>query len=842
MGWLWKLLLLIALALAINSSMASASLHREETVEKLLKKMTLEEKVSLCHGASRFTTASVERLGIRSLEVVNGPHGVGIRYRDRKHLPNRDEAHTYFPTGISVGATWNRELIRDYGKALGTETGASGRDVILGGAININRNPLCGRFFEYMSEDPYHISELIVPYIKGVQSTGVATCVKHFVANSQERQRFSIDENVDLRTLHEIYFPGFKASVQEGNVLTVMSAYNKLNGTYCSENGFIQTDILKERWGFDGLVMSDWGAVHSVNAAEGGLDLEMPGNDNNYLGEPLLEGCRNGEIPESRVDDMVRRMLRLHYEIGALKESPKRQRPKLDKKANEKIALETAREAIVLLKNSPAALPLDKKGLDSIFITGINADQTHSEGGGSSAIHCDYEITPLEGMRMACEESNTELLYKPYSGKQELKPIPAKNLLTSKSSNQNGLIGHYYDNKNFDGSHAEVQIDSQVNFNWTGKSPAKKLPKTNFSVRWTGAVRVDETGDYIFGLNSDDGSRLFIDGELVVDNWGNHGAQLETDKYRLEKDKTCEIKIEYYNGLKDSVVELLWRKEMNHNKIFKEDARMASRCGAAVVFAGLSHEYDREGKDKPDMKLPGRQAEQIKAITEANSNTIVVMVGGSPVEMGGFLEDVPSVIQAWYAGQRGGEAIADIIFGKVNPSGKLPVTLPKRLEDTPAFAIGEYPGENGEVEHKEGIFVGYRYYDTMDVEPEFAFGHGLSYTNFEYSDLKITSEEPFTANVSLTVKNTGKRMGKETVQIYIHDKKSSLKRPVKELKGFEKISLNKGQAKTVQFTLSKEDFSFFNPELDCWIAEPGEFVIMAGSSSKDIRLEGSLEF
>ncbi|ARN55819.1 Xylan 1,4-beta-xylosidase precursor [Sedimentisphaera salicampi] len=825
-------IILAALLISIISGKSEASIHREETVEKILNEMTLEEKVSLCHGATHFTTASIERLGIRPLEFADGPHGVR----------NRDENHTYFPTGISVGATWNPELVRDYGRALGTETVASGRDVILGPAICINRNPLCGRFFEYMSEDPHLVSELAAEYIRGVQSTGVAACAKHYVANSQEEQRRTISENVDLRTLHEIYFPGFKASVQEGNVLTVMSAYNKLNGTYCSENGFIQTDILKERWGFDGLVMSDWGAVHSVNAAEGGLDLEMPGNDNNYLGEPLLEGCRNGEIPESRVDDMVRRMLRLHYEIGALKESPKRQRPKLDKEANKQIALETAREAIVLLKNSPAALPLERKELDSIFITGINADRKHGGAGGSSTVHCDYEITPLEGMRTACEGSNTKLHYKPYTGPHQLKPIPAKNLLTSKSANQNGLIGHYYDNKNFDGSPAEVQTDSQVNFNWTGKSPAKRILKTNFSVRWTGALKAEETGNYILGLNSDDGSRLYIDGELVIDNWGNHAAKLETCKYRLEKKQTYEIKIEYYNGIRDSVVELLWGKEPNYDKIFREEAQMASRCGAAVIFAGLSHKYDSEGGDKPDMKLPGIQVEQIKAIAAENPNTIVVLVGGSPVEMGGFLGDVPSVIQAWYAGQRGGEAIADIIFDKVNPSGKLPVTLPKRLEDTPAFAIGEYPGENGEVDHKEGIFVGYRYYDTMDVEPEFAFGHGLSYTNFEYSDLKITSEEPFSANVSLTVKNTGKRMGKETVQLYIHDKKSSLKRPVKELKGFEKISLNKGQAKTVQFTLSKEDFSFFNPELDCWIAEPGEFVIMAGSSSKDIRLEGSLEF
>ncbi|WP_161488085.1 glycoside hydrolase family 3 C-terminal domain-containing protein [Sedimentisphaera cyanobacteriorum] len=812
--------------------MASASIHREETVGKILNQMTLEEKVSLCHGASHFTTSPIERLGVRPLEFADGPHGVR----------NRNENHIYFPTGISVGATWNRELIQKYGRALGTETGASGRDVILGPAICINRNPLCGRFFEYMSEDPYLVSELAPEYIKGVQSTGVAACAKHYVANSQEEQRHTISENVDLRTLHEIYFPGFKASVQEGNALTVMSAYNKLNGTYCSENGFIQTDILKERWGFDGLVMSDWGAVHSVRAAEGGLDLEMPGKDSNYLGKPLLEGCRNGEIPESRVNDMARRMLRLHYEIGALEEAPRRERPELDKKANEQIALETAREAIVLLKNSPAALPLEEKRLDSIFITGINADRKHAGGGGSSTVHCDYEITPLEGMQMACESGRTEIHYKPFSGQQTLKPIPTKNLFTAKSSNQHGLIGHYYDNKNLENNPAEVRIDNQINFRWTGKTPAKRIPKTNFSVRWTGALKAEQAGDYEFGLNSDDGSRLYIDGELVIDNWGDHATKLETGKYKLEKNKFYEIKVEYYNGIKDSVVKLLWGKEANYKKIFNEDAQMASRCGAAVIFAGLSHKYDSEGRDKPDMKLPGIQTEQIKAIAEKNPNTIVVLIGGSPVEMGEFLGDVPSVVQAWYAGQRGGEAIADIIFGKVNPSGKLPVTLPKRLEDTPAFAIGEYPGSDGEVEHKEGIFVGYRYYDTMGVEPEFAFGHGLSYTSFKYSDLKISSEKPFTANVSLKIKNTGWRKGKETVQIYIHDKKSSLKRPAKELKGFEKISLNKGQAKTFHFKLSREDFSFFNPQLDCWIAEPGEFNIMAGSSSRDIRLSEDIKF
>ncbi|MBN2164185.1 MAG: glycoside hydrolase family 3 C-terminal domain-containing protein [Pontiellaceae bacterium] len=812
--------------IAVLSGTMLAAGDIEKQIDEILSGMTLEEKVSLCHGATDFTTASVDRLGVPSLRFSDGPHGVRQDGSD----------HTYFPTGISLGSTWNPALVQRMGQALGSETKHAGIDVILGPAICINRNPLCGRFFEYMSEDPYLTGRLAVGYIHGVQSEGVAACAKHYVANSQEIERSSISEVVDERTLHEIYFPAFKASVEEGNVMTVMCAYNKVNDIYCAANHYLLTDMMKDRWGFDGVIMSDWGAVHStVPTALAGLDLEMPGNDSNFLGKPLLEAVQRGDVPERVIDDKVRRMLRL-----ALRLSEKPQTA-FDKEANEDAALAVARESIVLLKNEGGLLPLSKTKHKRIFVTGVNAEAKHGGAGGSSAVYGRYEITPLQGLKDACGD-DVEVVFKKTAVKEYFEIIPKENLWTGDDCKTHGLKASFYANPELSGEPVVTRTDEQVNFSWGGRSPMNGFQSDHFSVKWEGYLQADETGEYVLAVSSDDGTRLFLDDVEVVDNWYDHGEKIGKTRVMLEKGALHKVRVEFFEGAGDAVCRFLWAPAVDGQRLLEENARIASECDAVVVFAGIDHDYDSEGNDKPDMKLTDNQDWEISALAAANPNTVVVLVNGSPLEIGSFVNEVPAILEAWYAGVRSGRAIADILFGEVNPSGKLPVTLPKKLEDTPAIAIGEYPGQNGRVEHKEGIFVGYRYYDSKKIEPEFPFGHGLSYTDFTYEKIRVTSTSPFTASVKVTVRNAGSRPGSEVVQLYVHDEASSLERPEKELKGFRKVYLLPGETTEVSFDLDPSSFSFYNPATHQWVAEEGEFSLLVGSSSKDIRQTSTLKF
>lgn len=823
---------ILAITFITAISFAASDVQLERFIENLISEMRLEEKVSLCHGGSHFTTASVDRLNIPQIEMTDGPHGVR----------NINENHTYFPTGISMASTWNKSLIEQAGKAIGSATKSSGRDVILGPAICIQRNPLCGRFFEYMSEDPFLAGKLAVPYIKGVQSVGVAACAKHFVVNSQEYERFTISESLDERTLHEIYLPAFKNAVVDGGVWTVMSAYNKVNGIYCAENKYLLTDILKGQWGFDGAVISDWGGVHStIPTATNGLDIEMPGKDDNYLAKPLLDACKLGIVSEEQIDLMVKRILRLKYRVGAIGDKQMPNQLPYNLEQSQKLAYEIATESITLLKNSHNLLPLKKGNVKSIFVTGYNAERLHADGGGSSKIHCDYEVSPLEGLKKACGE-NFKINYYKSALTVDFETISAEYLRNDLNPKMNGLKGEYFDTIDFAGKPVITRVDSVVDFKWSNDAPAENLPADKFSVRWSGKLIAPSSDVYVLALASDDGSRLYVDGKLVIDNWGNHSNTLVSNQLPLEKGKEYDIKIEYYDNSMTATVQLLWAIQPDADKSIKMAARMAADSDVAIVFAGLDHSFDTEGRDKKDMDLPFRQVEQIKAISANNKNTIVVLINGSPLDITGFIDQVPVVIEAWYAGQHSGDAIADIMLGDVNPSGKLPVTLPKKLADTPAFAIGDYPGYKESVFHREGIFVGYRYFDTMNVQPEFAFGHGLSYTSFEYSNPQIKSGKNFNAFISIQITNTGKVAGKETVQLYVGDLESSLKRPLKELKGFEKISLQPGETKTIEFVLDKSDFSFYDPDQSKWIAEHGEFEIFIGSSSKDIRVRKIIEF
>lgn len=677
-----------------------ASQPVEARVEDLLSRLTLDEKISLIHANSKFTVAGVERLGIPERYLSDGPHGVRQEIGPHSWAPagRTDDYASYLPNGTALASTWNPEMALEFGRVLGNEANARGKAVILGPAVNIQRTPLCGRNFEYFGEDPYLAAQIAVPYIRGVQEQDVAACIKHFAVNNQEVQRGSISVEVDERALREIYLPAFEAAVKEGGVLTVMGAYNKLRGQHCCHNDYLLNRILKGEWGFQGLVMSDWGGTHDTReAALNGLDLEMgtfKRYNEYYLADPFKALLESGEIPMSVLDDKVRRNLRVMF-LTKLFDSD-RKKGTLNDPKHAQSALKIAREAIVLLKND-GILPLKVENLKTIAVIGENAVRKQAPGGGSSEIKALYEITPLEGL---------------------LKAV----------------------------------------------------------------------------------------------------------------------------GAKVNIVFSLGYAEKGGDDLIAKAVNAAKNADVVLVFTGLSHynHGDAEGTDRFDITLPFGQDELVWAVVAANPRTVVVNISGSPVAMP-WAEQVPAIVQAWYSGMEAGTAIADVLFGVVNPSGKLCFTFPHKLSDSPAHALNAYPGEKGVVTYKEGIFVGYRWYEKENIPVLFPFGHGLSYTRFDYSDLKIAPQKDGTAIVSVKVSNSGPVAGKEVVQLYVGARKSSVPRPPKELKAFAKVALNPGESQVVTLNLGKRAFAFYQPEKGQWIAEKGSYDIYIGSSSQDIRLKGELK-
>ena len=652
-------------------------------VANLIKKMTLEEKAALCTGAGPWTTTPVERLGVPEMTVTDGPHGVR-RVEDLHTFISKSVPATCFPTAASMASTWDVDLIHKLGEAIAEECIALKVDVILGPGANMKRIPLCGRNFEYYSEDPYLSGEMAVSFIKGVQSKGVGTSLKHFAANNQEYQRSTISSEIDERTLREIYLPAFEAAVKKAKPWTVMCSYNKLNGTYAAENHMLLTEILREEWGFDGFVVSDWGAVHDrVDALEAGLDLEMPGPRERRV-MAVIDAVRSGKLEESVLDEAVRRILEIVFKAAETKKGGS-----FDVDKHHTLARRVAGEGMVLLKND-GILPL--KIHEQIAVIGRTAKEAYYQGGGSSHINPTQLDNPYEELQKMA--GDTELSY----------------------------AEGYPDDESFD----QALIDEACN-----------------------------------------------------------------------------------------------------------NARSAD---VALLYLSLPATKESEGYDRPDLDLTSHQVALIKAVTALQPNTIVILNNGAPLVMSEWIDGTAAVLEAWMMGQAGGGAIADVLYGKVNPSGKLAETFPLKLIDTPAYI--NYPGENGAVRYGEGIFMGYRYYDTKEVPTLFPFGFGMSYTTFNYQNPKVSSQtfrDVDGLTVSVDVTNTGKMSGKEVVQVYVQDHKSSLIRPSKELKGFAKVELQPGETKTVTVSLDFRAFAYFHPAYRQWITEDGEFDIAFGASSTDIR-------
>ena len=700
----------------------------EKRVEDALSRMTLEEKVAILHAQSKFSSAGVPRLGIPEVWCTDGPHGIRpeVLWDEWDQAGWTNDSCTAFPALTCLAATWNPEMSALYGKSIGEEARYREKDILLGPGVNIYRTPLNGRNFEYMGEDPYLSSRMVVPYIEEVQKNGVAACVKHFALNNQEAHRHGIDVEVDDRALNEIYLPAFKAAVQEGGAWAVMGAYNKYKGEHCCHNRYLLNDILKRDWAFDGVVVSDWGGTHDTKqAAENGLDMEFGSwtdglswgasnaYDNYYLAAPYLDMLRKGEASTATLDDKARRVLRLIFRTAMNTRKPF---GSLNSPEHLAAARRIAGEGRVLLKNEGGVLPIDLGRAKTIAVVGENAIKMMTVGGGSSSLKVRHEYTPLEGIRAAAA-GKAEVIY------------------------ERGYVG-------------------------------------------------DVTGDYNGVKTGQDLSESRSEAQLIA------------------------------------------------------DAAAAARKADAVIFVGglnKSNHQDCEGDDRLQYGLPYAQDKVIGALAEANPNLAVVIVSGNAVAMP-WIDRVPAVLEAWFSGSEAGNALADVVFGAVNPSGKLPFTFPVRLEDNGAHALGEYPGSD-KVKYNESIFVGYRWHDKEQLKPLFAFGHGLSYTAFAVGNVKAdrtTLAPNGSIRISADVTNTGDRAGAEVVQLYIGDEQSSLPRPVKELKGFQKVSLNPGQTRTVTFEITSGMLQYYDDAKGAWVAEPGAFTAYVGAASDDIR--GTVEF
>jgi len=817
----------------------------EKAIEDLLKQMTLSEKISLLSGRNRWYTVPIERLGIPSLVMTDGPHGV----RTGGHGSNRIvSSATAYPTGVSMASTWNRDLIERVGAALAEETRHLGCHILLGPCVNIVRSPLGGRNFETFSEDPYLAGQIGVAYVRGLQSQKIGASVKHYAANNQEFERMRGNSVVDERTLREIYLPAFEMIVKETKPWTVMCSYNRINGTYASEHEILLRKILKDEWGFEGVVVSDWGAVHDIHdPIKAGLDLEMPGPAR-YFGQGLQAAVNNWQVDERDVDDAARRMLRILFRSGLVtdEELPNGSG---DTPEHRTMARELAAESMVLLKNEGDRLPFNANEIKKLAVIGLNADQMVS-GGGSSRVDPHRWVTPLEGLREKLGDQ-VEITYTPGYDNRVFPVAVEEARFTHPDGETQGLKTEFFNNLDLSGEPVLERVDSIIEEWWGGAGPATgKVDPSQFSVRWTGTYTSPESGETLFVINNTGTARVWLDGKLILDNeigiMTNSTYDFETmgdqAQISLEKGQSYDFKAEFVSGHDNpyALVRFSYTPPLGvEGDLLDTAVNLAKNSDAVVIVAGLSDLYESEGMDRPDMDLPGGQEALIRAVADVNDNTAVVVNVGAPVAMH-WAEDVDSILLAYYPGQEGGHALADILFGDVNPSGKLTVSFPKRLADNPAFI--HYPGWK-DVHYGERLFVGYRYYDTKDIEPLFPFGHGLSYSDFLYSELALPSEvvsgEDF--EVSVILENTGDMPGQEVVQLYIRDVQSTLNRPDKELKGFEKVTLAPGETRVVTFKLTPRSLSYYDPYEKAWKAEAGTFEVLVGASSRDIRLRGAFE-
>ncbi len=806
----------------------------ESDVEKLLSQLTLEEKVSLVHANSKFSIASVERLGIHEMWMSDGPHGVRqeISRDSWKSAGWSDDQSTYLPPLTAVAASWNPKMASLHGHVLGSEARHRRKDVILGPGVNLARLPLYGRNFEYLGEDPYLAAKLVVPEIKAIQANDVAATVKHYALNTQELNRHGVDAKPDERTLREVYLPAFEAGVKEAGVHAVMGAYNNFRGTNANQSKHLIKDILKGEWGFDGFLVTDWDVnINTYDAAMNGLDIEMgtrvESYDDYHLAAPLLEMIESGKVPVAVLDDKVRRILRVQLSIGMMdidRKSGQRNIPE------HRLAARTiAEQGIVLLKND-GVLPLNKKQIKNILVLGPNADKAHGTGGGSSQVKSLYEITPLQGLKEELGDSVNITHMRARSSKSIL-PIAGDYVVTRHAGTGTPAwrLIHY----------KTAQRKKTIHWAWLPDSAySSPVSVGNEYVTMKARLKPLQSGEHKLKLSLKGQFELKVNNKVVLTHQSNNNKIIEYP-ISLKADQEYNFTINYTGN--QSYL-LGWDAPGSLFSSEDEYVAAAKSADAVIYFGGLSHADDRESKDRTNIILPNAQDEVIKDLLGANSNTIVFITAGSAVEMP-WVEQAKAIVWGWYGGMEAGRSYADVLVGNVNPSGKMPMTLPRKLADTAAIALDDYNAQ--EALYKEGVFIGYRWFEQQNIKPLFPFGHGLSYSQFEYtniapSELNISDQNNIV--ISATITNTGSRKGAEVVQLYLHDESASVERPLKELKGFNRVELAPGESNIVTFTLTPRDLSFWDINTNNWLAETGQFNVMLGSSHTDIRLQTSFNY
>lgn len=810
---------IVILVLLLLSEISHAE-SVDDQVEQILGHMTLEENVDYIGGVHTMSIRAIPRLGLPEIRMSDGPLGV-----------RQDTPSTRYPAGIALAASWDRALAEREGISMGRDCRARGIGILLAPGVNINRVPFCGRNFEYISgEDPFLASQMVVPFVRGVQSQGVAATVKHFAVNNQEFNRLSINTVVRERALREIYLPAFEAAVKEGGVDAVMDAYNKVNGKHCTENEYLNQRVLKGEWNFDGLLMSDWEATHSaLGPVRHGLDLEMPSGQ--WMNRKnLLPAIRNGIVSEKVIDDKVRRILRLIVRMGFLDRSQRDPTIPENDPTSAQTALEIARAGIVLLKNERHLLPFNRTEIKRIAVLGPDAHPGVQSGCGSSFVIPFHAVSALDGLHDKAGPS----VQIDYFG------AGVGNAGTAVFENEEspgkfgpGLRAEYFDNLQFDGPPIATRVDQHIKFNWVAANAVPILLPTKFTARWTGVIHPTSSSVHVFRARADAGIRVFLNNDLIIDDWKDHAARPDIVTRRLEAGKSYQLRVEYHNSGGDGAL-----TEFGWASLDVPDA--VRNYDATVVVAGFDEGSEGEGFDRK-FELPESQDDLICQVAAKNPNTVVVLNSGGNVDMHRWIGQVPALLQAWYPGQEGGTALAEILFGDVNPSGKLPVTFEMRKRDNPAFK--SYPSQDGgrNVYYNEGIFVGYRGYDRRGGEPLFPFGFGLSYTEFQYSNLRVKpTDTDGQVRISFAVRNTGARKGAEIAQIYVGQLAPFVERPIRELKGFEKLVLEPGKEKEVSTLLDRRAFAYFSVKMRRWHTDSGKYEVSIGSSSRDLKLRQEL--
>lgn len=831
----------------------------EERVEDLLSRMTLEEKIEFMSGmrsgghrkGTWDGTTGNKRLGIQPFRIYHGPYGINPRHYAKTK-------GTYYPATINMGTTWNPDLVQKSQVSLGKELTAAGGQSNAGPAMNIIRDLRGGRSSEYFTEDPYLNGKMGAAFVKGIQSQGHLAIMKHYVCNNQERDRNTINVKVGERALREIYLPGFKTAVKEANVLGVMTGYNSVNGYTTCDNKHIIKDILKDEWGFKGVVMTDWaGSGKTVTSmVKAGLDFEMP-RPSVFKKEKVLKAVENGNITEVEIDNMLRRVLYVTFYTGVMDKAVKIDEDGIASKESVAVAREVAEESFVLLKNEGDLLPIYRNKVKRVAVIGPNGDfgmhfrngnksyQLLQGGGSASIVPPTYKmITPFKGIKNQAGES-VEVIYEPGCFAEHGTTVIETEFLKTKDGKE-GLDALYFANNDLKGKGVK-KVDKKVSFTWHKTPEIIEQGNTNqggsnkeFSARWIGSLIAPKSRMYVFELEVRGVAKLYIDGKMVV----NKNRPFQSDCYAmssifLEKGKH-DIKVEYQKSTRRNQLKLLW--DYGNDAYLEKAIALAKTADVVIMPVGTSGNEERESVDrdnklnkKESLTLSTTQEDLIKEIAKVNKNVVVVTftVG---VVMEAWKNDVSSIIYGGFPGQEGGNALGSIVFGDINPSGKLTVSIPESIDQFPK----DFYSYTNEIKYKEGIYVGYRYFDKHNLSPAYAFGHGLSYTQFSYGKVIVSNKVKYGApvEVKVAVTNTGKIKGKEVVQLYVNDPESSEHRPLKELKAFKKVTLNPGETKVVSFVLNKDAFSFFSEKENQWKLEAGKFNIWIGASSQDIRTKG----